>query len=263
MKKITTILGVVLILSSMASADLSWDTFVIRNANDSPYNSPTITENPTEYPGWTLFGITEGGQKAGWATNYMNGMTIGEIASLSITRHETVDGYGPYFNIWITDGLGGYAVLANEPSHVAEYTAYGETAYDMTWDGALKNATSWVYEVSGTQGFKLPDDTTTYSSLGAGTLDPFHFEDFAGYTIATPSSHWGGTGAPDDLDAATYTAYGFNWVFGDTQDNYVEGLIPGGFLVKDPTLVAVPVPGAILLGILGLGAVGIKLRKFS
>lgn len=258
MKKAAMICSVVLMINSMVSADPSWNTFVIRNANDSPYNSPTITENPEGYEGWTSFGINESGQKAGWATDYMNGRTIGEIASLSIIRHETVDGYGPYFNIWITDGLGGYAVLANEPSHTTEYTAYGETAYDMTWDGALKNATSWVYEVDSTQGFKLPDDTTTYSNLGAGTPDPFHFDDFANYTIATPTSEWGGTGAPDDLYADTYTAYGFNWVFGDTQDNYTDS-----YLVRDPTLVAVPIPGAVLLGILGLGAVGIKLRKFA
>ena len=254
MKTTITICAVVLMISSMASADPSWNTFVIRNSNVGGA-APTITVGPGA--GQMTFDVPLAGQKAGWGTNYMNGQTIGDILAVSITR-DSVAGWGPYFNIWITDGSGGYAVLANEPSHVTEYTAYGETAYDMTWDGALKNATSWVYEVDGTQGLILPDSTTTYSNLGAGTPDPFHFEDFAGYTIATPPSHWGGSGAPDDLNAVTYTAYGFNWVFGDTQANYI-----GAYVVSDPTLVAVPVPGAVLLGILGLGAVGIKLRKYA
>ncbi len=256
-KLIITICAVVLMISSMVSADPGWETFVIRNSSISG-DSPSIVEDPTGFPGWTLFGITEGGQKAGWGNNNMNGQNVGNIQALSITRHSSVTGWGPYFNIWITDGLGGYAVLANEPSHPSEYTDYGETAYDMTWDGALKNATTWVYEVDSGVGFKLPDGSTTHANLPAGTSDPFDFEDFAGYTIATPSSHWGGSGAPDDLDASPYTAYGFNWVFGDTQSNYID---PAGYgyLVSDPTVV--PVPGAVLLGMLGLSVAGVKLRR--
>ena len=78
------------------------------------------------------------GQKAGWGTDYMNGLTIGDIASVSITRDASVIGTGPYMNIWIADGNGGYAVLANEPSHPWEYTP--GTAYDTIWD-ILKDAT--------------------------------------------------------------------------------------------------------------------------
>ena len=252
MKKLITIFAIVTVMMWAVVAQATWNPFVIRNANGTG-NPPTITENPSGYPGWTSFGINEGGQKAGWGNNIMNGQTVGIIQSLSIIRHSSVVGWGPYFNIWITDGLGGYAVLANEPSHTWEYTNYGETAYDMTWEGALKNATTWIYEVSSTQGFLLPNGITTYSSLGAGTPNPFHFEDFANYLIATPSSHWGGTGAPDDLNASTYTAYGFNWVFGDTQNNYT-----GSYLVKNPNLTPIPEPSTIALlgfGLIGLGVI--------
>jgi hypothetical protein len=139
-------------------------------------------------------------------------------------------------NIWITDGSGGYAVIANEPSHTGEWAP--GTAYDTTWD-ILKDATAKIYET----GTWVPKGST--------------FSDFAGYTFATPTSHWGGSGAPDDLLAGSYTAYGFNYVFGDTQSNYLNA-----YLVSDPTLVPVPVPAAVILGLLGMVVAGIKLRKY-
>ncbi len=167
----------------------------------------------------------------------MNGNKVGDIQSLSITRDATVDGYGPYFNIWITDGSGRYAVLANEPSNTGEW-GVGGTPYDTTWD-ILKDATAKIYETDG-QPFTLPVGPT------------YTFSEFADYTIATPASHWGGTGAPDDLEAGSYTAYGFNWVFGDTQDNYVDG-----YLVSNPILT----PEPVTMSMLAMGALGVLMRR--
>jgi hypothetical protein len=247
-----TVVTLIIVTSSVANAAL-WETYVIRNSSVGDI-APTISDVSDS----KLFQITLGGQKAGWGTNLMNGMKVGDIQSVSITRDSSVSGWGPYMNIWITDGSGGYAVIANEPSHTAEWAP--GTAYDTTWN-ILKNATVWVYENEPAAGFILPNGVTSYANnpVPAGTVSPsFTFDDFANYTIATPSTHWGGTGAPDDLLASSYTAYGFNWIFGDTQSNYL-----GGYLVSDPTLVPVPVPAAVILGILGMGVAGIKLRKYT
>ncbi len=254
MKKLVLICAILAVLLTSSALQASWETFAIRNASGTN-NPPTVTENVTasdSTTGWTSFGITESGQKAGWGTSSMDGQTVGDLQAVSITRHSSVDGWGPYFNIWISDGQGGYATLANEPSHTSEYSNYGETAYDMTWEGALENATCWVYEVDSSQGFLLPNGQTTYSNLPAGTTNPFTFGDFANYTIEVSTSHWGGSGAADDLNASTYTAYGFNWVFGDTQDNYTDS-----YLVKDATVV----PEPTTIAILGMGAVGLIRRK--
>ncbi|MCE5341680.1 MAG: PEP-CTERM sorting domain-containing protein [Planctomycetaceae bacterium] len=247
MKKLITVFAIVLIVSVIASAaDVAgWNAFVIRNSNSGAI-APTIADVAD---GFKQFDVQLSGQKAGWGTNSMNELTIGDIEAVSI---EGVPSgvYGPYMNIWVTDGLGGYAVLSNEPSHTLEWGTSGP--HNTIWD-ILQDATTWVYEVSGTQGFKLPNGTTTYANLPAGTTIPhFTFSDFAGYTIATPSSHWGGGGAPDDLNAGTYTAYGFNWIFGDTDDNYSNI-----YTVKNPTLVPEPTTMAIL----GLGALSLIRRK--
>lgn len=243
MKKLVTIFMVAALVVPAIASQTGWESFVIRNSTGGNV-APIITENVNggSITGGTLFSIVSSGQKAGWGTNNMNGMKVGDIQSLSITRDSTVTGYNPYINIWVTDGHGGYAVIGNEPSNMGEWGT--GTAYDTTWN-VLQNATAKVYETG--SGFIQPAGST------------FKFADFADYTIATAPAHWGGSGAPDDFNASTYTAYGFNWVFGDTQSNYL-----GGCLVSNPTLnstAVVPVPGAIMLGGIGTGLVGWMRRR--
>ena len=232
MKKLVTICAVVLMVNSMVSAmDVAgWDDFVIRNSNVGGI-APTISDPA----GGKLFQVTLAGQKAGWGTNSMNGKKISDIQSISITRDSSVVGWGPYMNLWVKDINGKYAVISNEPSNTGEWGT--GTAYNTTWD-ILKNATAKVFEAG--SGFIMPSGTT------------FKFNDFANYTIATPTIHQGGAGAPDDLYASSYTAYGVNWVFGDSQSNYV-----GGYLVSNPTVV----PEPVTLALFGLGGLLLRRKK--
>lgn len=227
MKKMVLVMAVIglIIVGATNTFAVGWNTFVIRNANTSG-NSPSIWSDG----GYTYFGVIEAGQKAGWGTDDINGSTIGDIQSISIYRAST-SGWGPYMNFWIMDGNGNFAVLANEPSNTGEWNP--GTAYNTTWD-VLKDATAKLYEYN----------TAFTKPAGAS----WTFEDFAGYTIATPKSHQGGNGAPDDLNAGSYTAYGVNWVFGDSQNNYV-----GTYKVSNPR-VSVPEPSSIITLIIGLSA---------
>lgn len=159
----------------------------------------------------------------------------------------------PYINMWITDGTGDFAVVANEPSN-PEWT--GNDQWNMDWN-TLKTKTAKIYEYN-------TGNTAWLPNAGVG---PFTFSQFAGYTIQAPTvaeltAGWTGlsTGAPRTL--GTNQAYGFNWVFGDTLSNYVSG--DPGYQVKDASLAGAaptPEPMSLMLAGLGLSAVAGLRRK--
>lgn len=235
-------------LVGVASAD--WTSFVIRENSTS--GAPIIQSRDDIQSGAMEFITFAASQKAGWGTDAANGCTIGDLAAIRIDRLDDYTRFtagsgpavAPYFNIWVTDGSGKYAVIANEPSN-AEWQP-GNNQWDMTWD-TLKTKTVKVYEAT---------DVSWLPNSGVGLT----FDDLAGYTIQAPSvaeltTGWAGlgTGAPREL--GTNIAYGFTWVFGDTLANYVSD--DAGFIVANPTLI--PEPATIAL--LGLGGLLLRKRK--
>lgn len=228
--KLSIITAVVSTLAASAAfaAPLGWDAFAIRN-------NPVINDGPTQVE----FVLTAGGQKAGLGTNNLNGSTFSQIVKVSIDRLDDhtryTEGSGqyvaPYMNFWITDGLGNYAVAANEPSN-PEWT--GTSEWDADWD-TLKTKTVKFYE-----------STTGYGWLPSGGVG-LTFNDIASFTIQSPDATYinanfgaGTSGAPREF--GTGVAYGFNWVFGDTLSNYASDNT--GYLVGSPVAVT-PEPASL------------------
>ena len=161
------------------TADPGWEAFVIRAATAAPYNLPIIQNDNDPVPGALEFIITEGGQKAGLGTNLINGAKVSQIATLYIERLDDVMNsgslWGPYFNIWVTDGAGNYAVIANEPSN----PEWGADRWDITsWDG-LKVKTCKVYETPGAS----TGTSWVHTLVGLTSLT---FEDIGDLIISPP-----------------------------------------------------------------------------
>lgn len=238
------------------------DTFtpyVIRQDNGG--NSPGIQPHNMYVSGGTEFIVTGGGQKAGLGANVALGTTIGDIQSFSITRFDDTGRFAagsgpavaPYFNIWVTDGMGNYAVIANEPSNPAfqplfETNMDGSKTYDLSF-ADLASQTAKVYE---TPGFNT-NSSWVHNLFGN---DPLTFGDIASLLIAPPDASYitngngVGSGAPREL--GTNIAYGVNWIFGDSLSNYVSG--QDGYIVGNASIspAAAPVPEPASLALWGL-----------
>lgn len=256
----TRILASTFALACIAgSASASFNSFQIRNA-------PTIQPNNTYVPGATEFVIASGGQKGALGSNFVNGSTLGSITQMGITRLDDPTRFasgsgpavGPYVNVWITDGNGNYAVVANEPSNPS-FAAFrtnnsANPADGFTYSFSFADIASEPAKIYETPGAGA--STSWVHTLTGKTNANMTFADLAAFIVEAPDAAYitnvanaVGTGAPREF--GTNTAYGFNWVFGDTLSNYVSGM--EGYVVANPVLV--PAPGALaLLGLGGLAA---------
>jgi hypothetical protein len=254
-----------------AVAHAGFTSYIIRE--DGGGNPPTIQTNNAYVPGATEFVISAGGQKAALGSSDIDGYSIGNITNLSITRHDDTTRFtagsgpavAPYVNIWVTDGSGNYAVLANEPSNPSFQPLFvdngdGSKTYSLSFADIMAEPVK-VYETPNGGG----NSTTTWVHNLLGN-HPLTFADVASLTVAAPSAAYitdplnaVGSGAPREL--GTNAAYGFNWVFGDTLSNYVSGM--EGYVVSNAMATAVPEPASIAL--LGLCATALVLsrRRFA
>ena len=114
MKK-SLVLGLALLAGGTAQAAvIDFEAFSIRGGGTA-----------TELPGQdgVEFVTAVGGDKAGYGTSYFDGMQFESLQSVSFLIENAPGPWMPYINIWITDGLGNYAIVANEPSN-PEYNPY-------------------------------------------------------------------------------------------------------------------------------------------
>ena len=259
--------GCVLVLSITTSiAHAGFSSYVIREGGG---NAPAILPNNVYVPGATEFVIAAGGQKAAWGSDDMNGSTIGDIASVAITRYDDPTRFSagsgpavaPYFNIWITDGNGNYAVAANEPSNASFQPLFETVGSAKVYDLSFNDISAEPVQIYETPGGGYGATGTWVHNL-VGINGPLTFADIASLVIEAPDAAYitnganaVGSGAPDEL--GTNAAYGFNWVFGDTLSNYVSG--NEGYVVGNPAAVAIPEPTALVL--LGIGMVSLLGRR--
>ncbi len=153
---------------------------------------------------------------------------------------------GSYFALVKTDGPGSVTKLYQTFTVGAGYTL----SFDYFWDS---------------QDYAPFDDTGTGQLLsGAGTggsVVTTLFSHNIGATVAgsgtDPGNHYGTpwiSVSYDILTAGTYTVL-------ITNQNALDSVLDS--YVGVDNFQVVPVPGAILLGILGMSVAGLKLRKFS
>lgn len=251
----TRIVSVLALACVAGTASASFNSFQIRNA-------PAILPNNTYVPGATEFVIASSGQKGALGSNNVNGSTLGSITQMAITRHDDPTRFvagsgpavGPYVNVWITDGMGNYAVIANEPSN-GSFAAFRSNNTANPADGYTYNFSMADIANEPAKVFETPGWNTNTSWVHAATgqtAATLKFSHLAGFIVDAPSAAYitngangVGSGAPREF--GTNTAYGFNWVFGDTLSNYVTGM--EGYVVSNAILV--PAPGALAL--VGMG----------
>lgn len=183
--------------------------FNIRNNNGTiapPWDSDmSLTEN-TDGDGFTAV-TPRGGQKVGYGTNFFDNMQLNDLNTVDWTKISGKPGIVSYLNVWVTDGTN-YAIIASEND-------YRGTDFQTRQE--------WkVFEYNPAAGFNWlcangigGRDGAQYLTCGGvrATL-----ADLSDVVIKSPTFSPApagvGTGAPRG-------GYGFNFIFGDTQSNFI------------------------------------------
>ena len=172
-------------------------------------------------------GIIIARQKIGYGINLTNGSKISDLTGINISRFDTGNSTNPYLNIWVTNNdYTNYAVISISPNWNQQYTNIN---YDI-----LKNEDIFIYETTGVQlaatgnyptlilGYQGTSWIANISGVN-GATSQLKLSDLANLEIKAPPPSWfdgthgTGSGAPREL--INNNAYGFNWIFGNINNN--------------------------------------------
>ena len=188
----------------------NFEPFYIRNNNSSitpPWDSDmSIIEN-VEGDGFTAV-TPRGGQKVGYGTSFFDTRSVTTLQTVNWDKISGKAGLVSYLNIWVTDGTN-YAVIASENDYRNQDFAIRQEWKVFEYDTSV--ALDWLCASGagardGSQYLTCGGSRVTLADLGANIkiLSP---------SFTVPPSYVG-TGAPR-------AGYGFNLIFGDTQENFI------------------------------------------
>ena len=185
--------------------------YYIRNSNatiTAPWDTDIILSENEPGDGFS-YGTPSGGQKVGYGTKFFDGYKINSISSVNWNLISGNLGIGPYLNIWVTDGLGNYAVIASENDYRGTDFATRREWKIFEYGNSTTNF-DWLFD-SGTGGrngqyLTLNGVKVTLSQLSNRII------------IGDPGVY----PAPNVGSGAPRGGYGFSLIWGDTQSNFTQ-----------------------------------------
>ena len=245
-----------LALMAAEAATAGFTPYVIRQSAGGV--NPTIGTSGAN----TTFGVTLPSQKAGFGSNDLNGITVGQISNIQFTLNSatpvgtTTPVILPYVNIWAQDAVSGnyFAIYFGLDAFV---TNTGGVKSVNVGTSQMASVTFGVSETSAAAGGVAVAGSWLATALGVpGAGTSYTMAQVANFQIVAPPASWVasgnsngvGGGAPREL--GTNTTFGFNWIFGQggSADNGYNGY---DYTVSGASVV--PAPGALaLLGVAGL-----------
>ena len=191
---------------------------------------------------------------SGWDAGYANEDDIFDF--MNDNTHDA-GGWQSWAWEWWFDGTQGSHFGGS--SHTGFYTtAEYNAAYDYEWDNAdldvaLDIAADWLENDYGV-GIAVKDGC--YHAVTLWGIDTCETTgDYLGVWITDSDNNKGGPDPrPNTLDY-------YDVFYGADDLWHLDGMCGDAAIIEMDALAYVPVPGAVLLGLLGLGTAGLKLRK--
>jgi hypothetical protein len=229
-----------------AAITIDFEAVALRGANAVPHVMPAVTEY-TNGNGMSTSSLV-GGQKVYYGTSYFNGMSVGDLRSVSFKyKPASVDGPNPYLNLLITNGTDFGVIGQGTGTRVDEGGGVFSMYYDFTNYGLSRNGYGFYEGVGTPLTTTTWDDVSSYNLLGVGATRPLSYGESTDPANLNPGPR------ASQTDALTI-------LWGDSAENYLgaKDVYDVVVVTSDGTYVAgTPEPATVLVwSLLGMVAAG-------